>query len=61
MKQLTKSPILSGYCGIQYCACSDSDSMSINTDAVTDPDQGTVGSNCDEDWVEIEGNIDLYF
>ena len=44
---------LLGYCGVQYCACATANSMSINN-----LDAGTgekVGSNCSEDYVEIEG------
>ena len=42
-----------GYCGIQYCACTEENSMSLAADEAGSI--GTVGSNCEEDWVEIEG------
>ena len=42
-----------GYCGIQYCACTEENSMSLAAEAAGSI--GTVGSNCDEDWIEIEG------
>jgi len=43
-----------GYCGIQYCACTEENSMSLAADEAGSI--GTVGSNCEEDWVEIEGS-----
>ena len=42
-----------GYCGVQYCACTEENSMSLAADEAGSI--GTVGSNCEEDWVEIEG------
>ena len=47
------SPPLIGYCGVQYCACTEENSMSLAADEAGSI--GTVGSNCEEDWVEIEG------
>ena len=47
------SQILIGYCGVQYCACTEENSMSLAADEAGSI--GTVGSNCEEDWVEIEG------
>ena len=44
-----------GYCGIQYCACTEENSMSLAADEAGSI--GTVGSNCEEDWVEIEGIV----
>ena len=44
---------LPGYCGIQYSECSASDSMSINV--AETGDESEIGSNCAEDWIEIEG------
>ena len=45
-------PLL-GYCGVQYSECSASDSMSINV--AETGDESEIGSNCAEDWIEIEG------
>ena len=47
------SQLLIGYCGVQYCACTEENSMSLAADEAGSI--GTVGSNCEEDWVEIEG------
>ena len=44
---------LLGYCGVQYSECSASDSMSINV--AETGDESEIGSNCAEDWIEIEG------
>ena len=48
--------MLSGYCGIQYCACAAARSMSIN-DVANDGKGKISATDCVEDWVEIEGNI----
>ena len=48
-----KSLLLLGYCGVQYSECSASDSMSINV--AETGDESEIGSNCAEDWIEIEG------
>ena len=47
---------LLGYCAIQYCACSEE--IAENTMTLGQQDENAVvGSNCIEDWVEIEGTL----
>ena len=56
--QFVQHLILLGYCGVQYCACATANSMSINN--LTAGTAGKVGSNCSEDYVEIEGIFESY-